>query len=248
MNKSDREWVKRPSKKSELKKTEPKKTELKKSDNGWKPSFHNDSKPNFLKEAQGFLNKMTYTTFDALSDKFVEVANDNPNLLKQLIDKVFEQSLLQPAFCPMYAKLCLKLHRKIKVFRKELLMKCQEEFVRGTQEPPSDLTDRERNIMRFKAKKRMLGNIKFIGELFKCNILVIPVMYSCFDHLLEENDEENIEGLCKLLTNVGKIMDQKVKSKMDNYFDKLNQTKTEVSNRIRFMIEDLNDLRKKDWN
>jgi translation initiation factor 4G len=241
---------------------------LTKSDNGWKPVRQRVDESTIegkieinVKEAQGYLNKMTLATFDVLSDKFATVAALEkgspplPGILKLLTDRIFEQALLQPTFCHMYAALCHKIHQEMKNFRMVLLNKCQEEFERGSKEPPDNLDSSERTVFIYKAKKRMLGNIKFIGELFKNNVLVEPVMYECFKHLLKEQtpdnpDEERIEALCELMTNIGKLMDHdKGKSRIDKYFLEIEQIQTggNVSNRVRFMIEDIKDLRSNEW-
>jgi len=60
-----------------------------------------------------------------------------------------------------------------------------------------------------KAKRQGLGLIKFIGELFKLQMLTAHIMHECVKKLLGHVDnlpeEEEIESLCKLLTTVGGI-------------------------------------------
>lgn len=41
-----------------------------------------------------------------------------------------------------------------------------------------------------------LGNIKFIGELFKLKMLTEPTMQDCVVKLLKNHDEESLECLC----------------------------------------------------
>ena len=51
----------------------------------------------------------------------------------------------------------------------------------------------------------MLGNIIFIGELFKNNIIQRGIMEVCIAHLLKDlahASEEYVEGLCSLLSTV----------------------------------------------
>jgi len=50
---------------------------------------------------------------------------------------------------------------------------------------------------------------RFIGELYKQQILTTKIMHRCVRHLLEQNDEDNLECLCKLLTTIGKDLEQK---------------------------------------
>jgi len=232
---------------------------------GWRPKKIDTSTPDGMIQqnvriAQGYLNKMSQVTFEALSEKFVYIAvmeNGNPPLpgqLKILIDRIFEQALLQPTFCHMYSLLCEKIHKRMKSFRMVLLNKCQEEFELGTTDPHNDMDEIEKEDYRFKAKKRMLGNINFIAELFKTSVIVEPVMYECFNHLLktqnrENPDEEQIEALCKLMLNVGKILDpDRINKRIDGYILQLKELqKCNVSPRIRFMIDDVVDISNKSW-
>lgn len=54
----------------------------------------------------------------------------------------------------------------------------------------------------------MLGNIKFIGELFKLNMLTDKIMHQCVQQLLTAREgavipsEESLESLCQLLNTV----------------------------------------------
>ena len=199
-----------------------------------------------VKTAKGFLNKMTASTFDKLSEQYLTIAiEQKQGLLKLLIDQIFEQALTQPAFCSLYSNLCKKMYDNPTIktgFTKELLTKCQEEFQKDT----FSIIDEEQQV---KAKRRMLGNIKFIGELYKNKILVVAIIHACVKRLLRlPADEEQVEALCKLLVNIGKIIDtDKSKTIIDSYFSQMNDIKKDVSARIRFMIEDIIILRTNGW-
>lgn len=58
-----------------------------------------------------------------------------------------------------------------------------------------------------KARRRSLGNIKFIGELFKLKMLTEAIMHDCIVKLLKNHDEESLECLCRLLSTIGKDLD-----------------------------------------
>ena len=58
-----------------------------------------------------------------------------------------------------------------------------------------------------KARRRSLGNIKFIGELFKLKMLTEAIMHDCVVKLLKNHDEESLECLCRLLATIGKDLD-----------------------------------------
>lgn len=238
---------------------------LVRSESGWKPekvdtSTEEGTKLALVKEAQGHLNKMTQVTYEKLSGRLVVIANKEagppplPGLLREIINKVFEQALQQPTFCGMYASLCAKISRFTKDFRRELLNKCQEEFESDAVEPPAELSQPEKDMLRFKAKKRMLGNIKFICELYKQKMLLEDIMHSCIARLLKQDllnpDEEQTEALCDFLVRIGKLLDRPGAEKlMESYFQKLETMKNgpNIGARLRFMVEDVCDFRNSGW-
>jgi len=60
------------------------------------------------------------------------------------------------------------------------------------------------------AKRHRLGMIKFIGELFKVQMMKERVVHECVIKLLsnvENPNEGDIESVCKPLTAVGSILD-----------------------------------------
>ncbi|XP_068699668.1 eukaryotic translation initiation factor 4 gamma 1-like isoform X2 [Montipora foliosa] len=153
-------------------------------------------------------------------------------------------------------------------FRKILLNKCQKEFEREKSvektihEKLEDLTkqglseeelqSRKRDLQDEgrQQKRRTLGNIRFIGELFKLKMLTESIMHDCVVKLLKSNDEESFECLCKLLVTIGKDLDhEKAKPRVDQYFAQINKIilARKTSSRVRFMMQDIVDLRSNGW-
>lgn len=93
-----------------------------------------------------------------------------------------------------------------------------------------------------KAKRRGLGLIRFIGELFKLQMLTERIMHGCIKKLLSnasDPEEEEIESLCKLLTTVGKPLDTaRAEGHMDIYFKRMRETADSpaINSRMRFML------------
>ena len=136
--------------------------------------------------------------------------------------------------------------------------------------------DRRREMNRLeedllKSRRRMLGNIRFIGELFKKSMLTERIMHTCIQKLLKEGDagkeaataagededdgpsepdEEDVEALSKLLTTVGSMIDHpKAEAYLNAYFRRI-ETLTKashLSSRHRFMLQDVIELRQKGW-
>ncbi|GIL90582.1 hypothetical protein Vretifemale_18213 [Volvox reticuliferus] len=110
-----------------------------------------------------------------------------------------------------------------------------------------------------KARRRMLGNIQFIGQLYKCGLLTDRIIHSCIVQLL--NDElsprpDDIECLCKLLTTLGKQLEEQVNKKgaangnpLDVYFQRMERLRkgSNLDSRIKFAIQDVLDLRAARW-
>ncbi|CAG8450416.1 9278_t:CDS:2 [Diversispora eburnea] len=212
-------------------------------------------------------------------------------ILKEVIRLTFEKSCDEPNFSQMYAQLCRKMMERIDVeiidenvknadgkfvqggtlFRKYLLNRCQEDFEKGwkvnvplpsNEKGEPDLMSDE-YYTAAKAKRHGLGLIRFIGELFKLNMLTERIMHECIKKLLtvsgnpETPEEEEMESLCKLLTTVGQQLDhEKAKTHMDTYFSRMEDISRnpKISSRIRFMLQashyiqfDVIELRNNNW-
>lgn len=75
------------------------------------------------------------------------------------------------------------------------------------QEDERERLKTELDEARDQARRRSLGNIKFIGELFKLKMLTEAIMHDCVVKLLKNHDEESLECLCRLLSTIGKDLD-----------------------------------------
>ncbi|KAF9811092.1 hypothetical protein IEO21_06669 [Rhodonia placenta] len=166
------------------------------------------------------------------------------------------------------------------LFRKYLLNRCQEDFERGwvakeatavaaatkaTEDraakaaadtnPNADESAlySEEYYAAQKAKRQGLGLIKFIGELFKLQMLTERIMHECIKKLLgnvENPEEEEIESLCKLLTTVGQSLDTaKGRAHMDVYFSRIKELckNPNLNSRMQFMLQDIIMLRARIW-
>ena len=117
-----------------------------------------------------------------------------------------------------------------------------------------------------KLKRRLLSTIRFIGELFKENLLKPTIMYECIDNLIavtdadgafkafkDTQDEQYIELLCRLLHTIGAKLESQETSSTSTplkfYFrelEKLSKDK-KLNSRIRFSLEEVIELRRNHW-
>ncbi|KAL7604138.1 hypothetical protein Lser_V15G15944 [Lactuca serriola] len=220
------------------------------------------------RQLKGILNKLTPQNFEKLFEQVKQVNIDNAGTLSGVISQIFDKALMEPTFVEMYANFCSRLsvelpdfsedNEKI-TFKRLLLNKCQEEFERGEREQAEanrtddegevKQTEEQREEKRVQARRRMLGNIRLIGELYKKKMLTERIMHECIKKLFGE-DEENIESLCKLMSTIGEMIDHaKAKEHMDVYFDMMLKLSNnmKLSSRVRFMLKDVIDLRKNRW-
>ncbi|XP_023638991.1 eukaryotic translation initiation factor 4G isoform X1 [Capsella rubella] len=224
------------------------------------------------RQLKGILNKLTPQNFEKLFEQVKNVNIDNAGTLSGVISQIFDKALMEPTFCEMYADFCVHLSGALPdfnedgekiTFKRLLLNKCQEEFERGEKEEEEvsrvaekgqvEQTEEEREEKRLTVRRRMLGNIRLIGELYKKRMLTEKIMHACIQKLLGNNQdphEENIEALCKLMSTIGVMIDHsKAKIHMDAYFEqmKMLSCKQELSSRVRFMLINAIDLRKNKW-
>lgn len=204
--------------------------------------------------------------------------------LRQVIQLTFEKACDEAHWAGMYAKFCHKMltamsaeirDETIKdkngnpvvggaLFRKYLLNRCQEEFERGwevnlPQKPEGESEEiklmSDEYYVAAAAKRRGLGLIQFIGQLYKLGMLTIRIMHECVLRLLNfegEPDESAIENLTTLLRSVGGTMyeNEQGQALLNTYFERINEkilSSEALPSRPRFMVLDLIDLRKAGW-
>jgi len=165
--------------------------------------------------------------------------------------------------------------KKGKKFKKILLERCQKEFetdaATKVKEATKDITDEEEieyhtNLI----KKHYLGHMRFIGELYNGDLISIKIMLFCLPSLLQgesdnsgDVDEEKIECFAKLMTVIGSSLEQQSEAmksvgKTDAAENLADCWKTveimagkrqgdgpKVSNRIKFMLQDLLETKAK---
>ncbi|KAI0166062.1 hypothetical protein GGR57DRAFT_488926 [Xylariaceae sp. FL1272] len=152
------------------------------------------------------------------------------------------------------------------LFRKYLLNRCQEEFERGWKtdlpetEEGADKKTLEATMLSDEyykaaaAKRRGLGLVQFIGELYKLGMLTERIMHECVRKLVDYSgipDEAEVESLSKLLRTIGGHLDatDKGRAMMDAYFTRIQSMVDlpDMPSRLQFMLMDVVDLRKANW-
>ncbi|KAG6617618.1 Eukaryotic translation initiation factor 4 gamma 2 [Phytophthora cinnamomi] len=161
-------------------------------------------------------------------------------------------------------------------FTRLLVNRCQGEFEKtnkhvGAQEEKKEeeeVDPRRREILAMRAKAKMLGNIRFIGELFKVDLIKQSGVQGCIFYLLGLElipgvdgqeaqaqavrfpDEQDLEALCKMLATAGKKFDQpKTKTIMKIIILRMVELSddTKLPSRARFLVKDVLETRDHMW-
>jgi translation initiation factor 4G len=203
--------------------------------------------------------------------------------LRQVIALTFEKACDEAHWASMYAQFCQRMLQTMSpeikdesvrdkqgnlvvggaLFRKYLLNRCQEEFERGWEVnmPPRKEGETEEAAMlsdeyyvAAAAKRRGLGLVQFIGELYKLGMLTLRIMHECVHKLLNFEgipDEGSVESLVKLLRTIGAMMESSEQGQnlLNSYFDRIERTMNMegLPSRLHFMLLDTVDLRRSGW-
>ncbi|XP_042879655.1 eukaryotic translation initiation factor 4 gamma 3-like [Penaeus japonicus] len=236
-----------------------------------------------VKKLRSLLNKLTPEKFEKITGQIIELPVDSVERLSVFVDLIFEKAIFEHAFSSTYARLC-HLLSSLSVrddsisngnsevgFRGLLVKKCQAEFekldlenfrvTRDTQlsncTDPVQRRELKENLgfEETKLRKRAVGNIKFIGELYKLRLVISPIIMIVFGTLLKKKDDDSLECLCTLITTVGSILEiqckrqQQTRLQFELYFGQMEKLVTEklTGSRLRFLIMDVLELRKNEW-
>ena len=193
--------------------------------------------------------------------------------LRQVIQLTFEKATDEAHWAEMYAQFCSRMlqymtpeikdetlpldkHGNVNaggtLFRKYLLNRCQQDFEAGWKAKLPEQPEGEKSeaamlsdeyYIAAAAKRRGLGLVRFIGELFKLGMLTSRIMHMCVKRLVDWEgmpDEAEVESLTSLLKTIGENLDseEKMRPTMDAYFDRIKSmiNYEGLPSRLKFML------------
>jgi hypothetical protein len=266
----------------------------------WVPAIVTDADHKLKKDVTDILNKLTPSNFEKLCERFLALEINNVDRMVMCVQQLHEIAMKFATYSNVYAELCEKLQglqlqqqpaadaaagaasglSAAKTFKKTLLNTCQAEFDEFFKEPSAEaaealakLSADDQMIEDNKRRTRHLGNITFIAELYKRNMLKANIMLECIDLLEGRNaddddepadpsvlppkreaaTEEGLLCLCRLITTAGQRLEaenEDVRARIDQCFAHLDTfilDKATYSSKVRFALMDLRDLRKAGW-
>jgi len=143
------------------------------------------------------------------------------------------------------------------LFRKLLLNHCKKDFERcwvamGSEDTPVKKSETSDEVELYldqydaarKTRRRALGLVQFVSELYKLQMLTERVMHEYIKRFLanirNNPGEMQIEGLCRLLTTAGKLLDgPKDRAHINVYFTRMKELRksSNVAPRMQFMLQ-----------
>ncbi|KAL0215382.1 hypothetical protein P9112_007566 [Eukaryota sp. TZLM1-RC] len=212
--------------------------------------------------------------FHPLSEEEFDVYID------EFLSFLFNKAVLEPTFSPLYARLCLDISKAYSPFKLKIISKCQESFTLAFASDSTDswkaaeqevdqrlrsefrtqalddVTQQRRDIeiyyMERKKRRKILGNIQFIGHLSLVGLLLPDDVFKIATTLINNGQNNSVEALTILLTIVGPVFSRKNEHKrMIN--ELLEGPVTDFSvdknleKRVNFACLDLLDLWRNNW-
>jgi hypothetical protein len=151
------------------------------------------------------LNQITPENYKKKEDELISLVQaniDNEDNLIKIIGVVYKKAQMEQKYGEVYSKLVLKLlnkekeikglsNRKSTKMREELLILCRRSFELfgnplGTNDQDPDHFEKVTLY-----KKKLIGNMIFIGNLFKVNVIVENLIKTIFDEFFKMIDQKN---------------------------------------------------------
>ena len=238
-----------------------------------------------------FLNILTVDNYKETADKIYEIIEKDIESQEKFLDVLFNKSVNEKAYVKLYAKLCKEFDKKLpqkappkedkksdkpkknnSIMRTKLLDKCREIFkIENNEKFDEYIKVQDKQERNMKLKSFVLGNVNFIGELIKIQILSKKIVKQCLNNLLarfnDPNSDEslkmiNLEAVVILLNNFGTLLkerEKKLKEEdkktfnevVDEYLKKLeeiiNNKSIPIDPPVKFKIINLIDKSKNNW-
>ncbi|KAK2197616.1 bifunctional Armadillo-type fold/MIF4G-like [Babesia duncani] len=216
----------------------------------------------FRREVTSLLNKLTVEKFLTVAEKLAVLYESltTEQEVEEMVQLVHDKAVSELDYSDMYADLAfllkyrfnnkLDVGYKFTCFHRTLLNRCQNSFV----EINNEMADDESSNL---SKRWVLGNIRFMGEMFLRKIITLTIIVQISRALvwIDPNEKPPSEHLAEcfteLFTTIGYTLDQISGGReiLDEYMGVLQRLKQAniYSVRINYRIQDLIDLRANNW-
>ncbi|CAD8199678.1 unnamed protein product [Paramecium octaurelia] len=198
------------------------------------------------------LNQLAPDNEGQVSKYIIEIIEQNQDFIDFLTEKIIEKAQIEPKYRGLYINLCSKLATlpslQLKVqdkngktkqqskFKASLLNRVQKMFnSRKTMDyDTSKLKPEEKIQFHMMRKKKIMGNVRFIGGLYLTSLLPIQALSSVLSELIGEyligyvpngdTADESLEGLIELIDQIGQSFNQNERITDEAFITKIGQT------------------------
>ncbi|KAH7701116.1 eIF4G, partial [Aphelenchoides avenae] len=222
-------------------------------------------------KTRALLNKITPSTFAELWAEFMALqVHEDEQFLSRVVDMIFERAIMEPMYAPLYSDLCKNegIFKKAQAtfenaYRmKETIKQVGEELEAETDKEKKQEKASHLEALRTKEKRRLQGAIRFIAELYRHFLITDTIIQWCSVHLIKTYEETKedvyIEYATHMIERVGPSFEarkmHRVQAPNAPSFDLIEvvmthfmQIKDTLSNRVRLMILNLDELRQAGW-
>lgn len=189
-------------------------------------------RPPIQKQVISILNKLTEANSENMITEFLtvcveQIRNGMREEIKEVVRALFNKAVTEKSYRSLYANAWRKLllaHPSVESFKSAMFEMCLLEYA----------TPRSKTVA--------LGCMEWIAELCYRHLFSEEIVEKILGDVHAECAKElQIELWCRL---IGCLKDRVDTSE---YFDAIISKKSKYGQRIRFMIMDLEDLRRRDW-
>lgn len=211
-----------------------------------------DEEQVLARDIKSTLNKLCAGNMPKLLTRLFDLAKSQQRGSELLTSGIFDKACSEVKYTQLYASLCQGLEREflqaglvesnahghpLSLFKKAIIKNCQVLFESSTSETME--------------KTKVLGNVRFIGELYRSHLLGPKVLLECIRDLIDVQlrslkrfgiselhlDEDRLEGVCLLIPIV--METSEVAPQVNNLLkllQRIREDRTDISQRIKFLL------------
>ncbi|KAI0990644.1 hypothetical protein GJ496_005879, partial [Pomphorhynchus laevis] len=231
------------------------------------------------RQFRSLMNKITEGNMDRIIEMMLALELNREEYYRPILEVIFDKAIQEPNFCHIYAEVCNVLTKSLRInkvdesgeigkirFKSFLIEKVQKAFenrlinnqVYIDKEKELEAANSEVTKKRLKdeldeiirnLKRKYMGNMKLIGQLFRLEVISHLAVNQCIGSLFDKDEGEwQYESLCNLLNVIGYLIDRDNRSFMDTILSRMKEILPNIAdNRIKFMFMNLFDTRANNW-
>jgi len=244
--------------------------------NAWQPTKPKTKEEQLERKVLSLLNKIAPENLNTIAQRMAEIDLTSAAELSQVIKLVFRKALDEPHYCQTYADMIVILQQKYPEFPPEteggrpqtlvrlVLNTAQEEY----EALPKSIVPTEEQEEKFKGdkegldqemgrqKKRLLANMRFIGNLYLRRVLAHAIVGAVVNELVlskETPEELHVDCALTLVKTIGHTLDNDEKGKgpalVKTFLMRLRELEQRkiYSSRCNFEIKNMVDLQRNGW-